>query len=71
MENFILIHYILVNLRSFPWDFVIFENGSCKALYSCKMGFGVAPRRCEIRSKPQPLLQKKCLSYTFETLVRA
>ena len=27
------------------------------------MGFGMAPRRCEIRSKPQPLLQKPFLSY--------
>ena len=25
-------------------------------------------KRCGIRSKPQPLLQKTCLSYTFETL---
>ena len=33
-----------------------------------KMGFGMAPRRCRIRSKPQPLLQKTCLSYTSETL---
>ena len=34
-----------------------------------KMGFQTAPRRCEISSKPQPLLQKICLSYAFETLV--
>ena len=34
-----------------------------------KKGFGMAPRRCGIRSKSQPLLQKTCLSYTFETLV--
>ena len=33
-----------------------------------KMGFGVAPRRCEIHFKPQPLLQKICLSYASETL---
>ena len=33
-----------------------------------KMGFGTAPRQCGIRSKPQPLLQKTCLSYAFETL---
>ena len=33
-----------------------------------KMGFGTAPRRCEIHSKPQSLLQKTCLSYVFETL---
>ena len=34
-----------------------------------KMGFRTAPRRYEISSKPQPLLQKNCLSYTSETLV--
>ena len=32
------------------------------------MGFGVAPRRCGIHSKPQPLLQKTYLSYAFKTL---
>jgi len=26
-----------------------------------KMGFGMAPRRCGIHSKPQQLLQKTCL----------
>ena len=33
-----------------------------------KMGFGTASRRCGIHSKPQPLLKKTCISYTFETL---
>ena len=33
-----------------------------------KMGFGMAPRRSGIHSKPQPLLQKTCLSYASETL---
>ena len=33
-----------------------------------KMGFGIVPRQCGIRSKPQPLLQKTCLSYAFKTL---
>ena len=33
------------------------------------MGFGLAPRRCEIHLKPQPLLYKTCISYAFETLV--
>ena len=33
-----------------------------------KMGFGTAPKRCGIHSKPQPLLQKTCLSYASETL---
>ena len=42
---------------------MFFENLPCKALYSGKMGFGMAPRQCEICSKPQPLLQKTCLSY--------
>ena len=32
------------------------------------MGFGMAPKRCGIRFKSQPLLQKTCLSYTSETL---
>ena len=32
-----------------------------------KMGFGMAPKRCGIHSKPQPLLQKTCLSYAYET----
>ena len=40
-----------------------FENVPCKVLYSEKMGFGMAPRRCEIHSKLQPLLQKTCLLY--------
>ena len=31
------------------------------------MGFGTTPRRCGIHSKPQSLLQKTCLFYTFET----
>ena len=31
------------------------------------MGFGMAPRRCGIHSKPPPLLKKTCLSYTSET----
>ena len=34
-----------------------------------KMGFGTAPRRCGVHSKPQPLLQKTCISYASETLV--
>ena len=33
-----------------------------------KMGFGMAPRRCGIHSKPQPLLQKTCIFHAFETL---
>ena len=33
-----------------------------------KRGFGAAPRQCGIHYKPWPLLQKTCLSYTFETL---
>ena len=28
----------------------------------------MAPRQCEIHSKPQPLLWKTCISYAFETL---
>ena len=45
-----------------------FENVSGKAFYSEKMGFGMVHRQCEIHSKPQPLLQKTCISYTSETL---
>ena len=33
-----------------------------------KMGFGMAPRRCKIRSKSQSLLQKTYISYTSKTL---
>jgi len=33
-----------------------------------KMGFGMTPKRCGIRSKPQSLLKKTCLSSTFEIL---
>ena len=33
-----------------------------------KMGFGMAPTRYGIHSKPQPLLQKTYLSYVSETL---
>ena len=34
-----------------------------------KIGFRTAPKRCEIHSKPQPLLKKTCIFHTFETLV--
>ena len=47
-----------------------FENIPCKALHSGKMGFGTAPRRCGIHSKPRTLLQKTCLFYVFETLAK-
>ena len=33
-----------------------------------KMGFETTPRRCEIHSKSQPLLQKTCIFYIFEIL---
>ena len=33
------------------------------------MGFGMAPKRCGIHSKPHSLLQKTCIFYVFETLV--
>ena len=46
-----------------------FENVQGKALYSGKMGFGTAPRRYMIHSKPQPLLQKTYLFHASETLV--
>ena len=32
------------------------------------MGFGMAPRRCGIHSKPSPLFQKTYTFHTFETL---
>jgi len=41
------------------------------AIYIVKMGFGRAPRRCEIHSKPQSLMQKTFLSRAFETLLHA
>ena len=44
------------------------ENVPCKAFYSGKNEVGTAPKRCGIHSKPQPLLQKTCLSYAFKTL---
>ena len=37
-ENFLLIHYFLVNLRFLPWDSVCFENEPCKTLCSGKNG---------------------------------
>ena len=40
-----------------------------KALYNGKMGFGTAPRRYMIHSKPQPLLQKTYLFHASKTLV--
>ena len=47
-----------------------FENVPYKALYSekKKMGFGTAPRRYGIHSKPQQLLQKTCIFHASETL---
>ena len=33
-----------------------------------RMGFGMAPKRCGIHSKPQALLQKTCFSYASEIL---
>ena len=44
------------------------ENVLCKALYSEKKGVWNAPKRCEIHSKPQPLLQKTCIFHTSKTL---
>ena len=70
MKNPILIHYFLVNLRFFPLGFLYFLKMYHVRLFIMeKMGFGMAPRRCGIRSKPQPLLQKTFLFYIFETLV--
>jgi len=31
----------------------VFENIPCKAFYNVKKGFGMIPRQCGIRSKPQ------------------
>ena len=36
MKNSILIHYFLVNLVFFLWNFCVFKNISCKAFYSGK-----------------------------------
>ena len=70
MKKSLLIYYILVNLRFFPMRFLCFLKMYHVRLFIMeKMGFGMAPRRCGICSKPQPLLQKICISYTFETLV--
>ena len=44
-----------------------FENVPYKALYSGKMGFGIAPKRYGIYSKSQSLLQKTCIFHTSET----
>ena len=38
MKNSLLIHYFLVNLKFFSWDFCCFENVPCKAFYSGKNG---------------------------------
>ena len=32
------------------------------------MGFGTTPKRCETRSKSQPLLKKFCIFHAYETL---
>ena len=45
-----------------------FENLPCKDLYSGKNGVWNGSWTSEIRSKPQPLLQKTCLSYASKTL---
>ena len=33
-----------------------------------KMGFGTDLKQCRSHSKPQPLLQKTCLSYAYKTI---
>ena len=48
--------------------FLCFEIDHVRLFIVEKMEFGMAPRRCRICFKPQPLLQKTCLSYASETL---
>ena len=38
VKNSLLIHYFLVNLVFFPWDFSVLENIPCNAFYSGKNG---------------------------------
>ena len=69
MKTSLLIHFFLVNLRFFPVGFLcVLKMYHVRLFIVEKMGFGTTPRRCEIHSKPQPLLQKTCLSYAFKTL---
>ena len=69
MKNSLLIHYFLVNLVFFSIGFLCVLKMYHVRLYIVeKIGFGTAPGQCGIHSKPQPLLQKSCLSYAFETL---
>ena len=69
MENSLLIHYFLVNLRFFSWDFCVLKMYHVRLYIVEKMGFGMARRRCGIHSKPQRLLLKTCLLHAFKTLV--
>ena len=67
MKNSLLIHYFLVYLRFFPVRFLRFlKMYHVRPFIIENMGFGTASRQCGIRSKPQPLLQKIFISYTFE-----
>ena len=71
MKNSVLIHYFLMNLRFFIFSMevlCVLKMYHVRLFIVEKMGFGTAHRRCEIHFKPQSLLQKTCLSYTFETL---
>ena len=70
MKNSILIHYFLVNLVFFLVGFLCVLKIYHVRLYIVeKIGFGIATRRCEVYSKPQPLLQKTCLFCVSEPLV--
>ena len=70
MKNSLLIYYFLVNLRFFPVGFLFVLKMYHVRLFidEKKKEFGMAPKQCGIRFKPQSLLQKTCISYTFDTL---
>ena len=73
MKKSLLIHYFLVNLiflfiYLFMGFLCVLKMYHVRLFIVEKMGFGTAPRQCGIRSKPQSLLQKTCLSYASKIL---
>ena len=68
-ENSLFDSLFLVNLSIFPLGFLcVLKKVLYMAIYIVKMEVGTTPKRCEIHSKSQSLMQKTCLFYVSGTL---
>ena len=63
MKNSLFDSIFLVNFRFSHWILCMFSTIYHVKLYIVeKLGFGMAPKQCEIHAKPQFLMQKTFLS---------